>query len=229
MSDQTLNQQALSEAQVVEFLREKPDFFVKHPNLLADLRLPHKSGDAISLVERQVAVLRERNMDMRHRLNKLLDNARDNDRLFDKTKRLMLALLDGQDLGDIVDALYYSFDNDYKIHYTSLILFGDSDKIPSSEARVVRLNEAREQIGKILKSNRPVCGQLSEQELTFLFTDNAADIGSAAIVPLVHGNSFGLLAIGNRDPQYYSSSMGTLFLSYIAEVLNRLLPKQLAR
>ncbi len=229
MSDQTLNQQALSEAQVVEFLREKPDFFVKHPNLLADLRLPHKSGDAISLVERQVAVLRERNMDMRHRLNKLLDNARDNDRLFDKTKRLMLALLDGQDLGDIVDALYYSFDNDYKIHYTSLILFGDSDKIPSSEARVVRLNEAREQIGKILKSNRPVCGQLSEQELTFLFTDNATDIGSAAIVPLVHGNSFGLLAIGNRDPQYYSSSMGTLFLSYIAEVLNRLLPKQLTR
>jgi uncharacterized protein YigA (DUF484 family) len=38
-----------------------------------------------------------------------------------------------------------------------------------------------------------------------------------------------MLSIGNRDPQYYRSSMGTLFLSYIAEVLNRLLPKYLPR
>lgn len=231
MTDHTLvdNESSISENQVAEYLRQHPDFFVKNPALLADLSLPHESGKAISLVERQVSVLRERNMDMRHRLSKLLDNARDNDKLFDKAKRLTLALLEGQDLGDVVDALRFSFDNEFKIHYTSLLFYGDIDKIPASEARVVRISEAREHIGHLIKSNRAMCGTLSRDELDYLFGRSATDIGSVACVPLIHGNTFGLLAIGNRDPQYYRSSMGTLFLSYIAEVLNRVLPQYLSR
>lgn len=217
----------VDDALVAEYLRQHPDFFVKHPALLADLRLPHESGEAISLVERQVSVLRERNMDMRHRLSKLLDNARDNDKLFDKTKRLTLALLEGHDLGDVVDALYYSFDNDFKIHFTSMLLYGDASRTPSSQARVVRIAQAREAIGNLIKSNRAICGSLNPGELEFLFGQNASAIGSAAVVPLIHGNAFGLLAIANRDPQYYRSSMGTLFLSYIGEVLNRVIPRYL--
>jgi uncharacterized protein YigA (DUF484 family) len=33
------------------------------------------------------------------------------------------------------------------------------------------------------------------------------------------------LAIASRDPQHYKSSVGTLFLSYIAEVMGRVLPR----
>src|SRR5690606_7331696 len=102
----------LDPEQVADYLRHHPEFFVDHQELLGDLFLPHESGPAVSLVERQVSILRERNIDMRNRLSKLLDNARENDKLFDKTKRLVLSLLEGQDLGDIVDALHYSFDKD---------------------------------------------------------------------------------------------------------------------
>lgn len=219
----------LEPEQIEAYLREHPDFFVTHPELLAELSLPHESGSAISLVERQVAILRERNMDMRHRLSKLLDNARDNDKLFDKTKRLVLNLLEGQDMGDIIDALHYSFDKDFSIHYTSVILFGNLDKVPSSQARVVTIAEAREHVGALLKNSRAVCGTLGAKEMQFIFGEHASEIGSVAAVPLLHGSVFGLLAIGNRDPHYYRSSMGTLFLGYIAEVLNRLLPKYLPR
>ncbi|MBR9909885.1 MAG: DUF484 family protein [Gammaproteobacteria bacterium] len=218
----------VTEAQVVEYLNQHPEFFINHPQLLGELSLPHESGSAISLVERQVAVLRERNMDMRHRLSKLLDNARDNDRLFDKTRRLVLALLEGQTLADRVDALLHSFEHDYQIHFSSLILFGDSASLPTSAARVVSMHQAREHIGQILKNNKPVCGALEPTEVTFLFPAHGEHVGSVALVPLIHGNTFGLLAIGNRDPQYYRSSMGTLFLSYIGEVLSRILPQQLS-
>ena len=211
------------------YLREHPDFFEQHHDLLAEITLPHESGSAVSLVERQVAILRERNMDMRHRLSKLLDNARDNDKLFDKTKRLVLSLLEGQDMGDIIDALHYSFDKDFNIHFTSVILFGNEEKIPSSQARIVTLAQAREYVGPLLKNSRAVCGTLGAKEMEFIFGSHASEIGSVATVPLVHGSVFGLLSIGNCDPQYYRSSMGTLFLSYIAEVLNRLLPKYLPR
>lgn len=219
----------LEPEQIEAYLREHPDFFEQHQELLAEISLPHESGSAVSLVERQVAILRERNIDMRHRLSKLLDNARDNDKLFDKTKRLVLSLLEGQDMGDIIDALHYSFDKDFNIHYTSVILFGNTDKIPSSQARIVSIAEAREHVGPLLKNSRAVCGTLGAKEMQFIFGEHASEIGSVATVPLIHGSVFGLLSIGNRDPQYYRSSMGTLFLSYIAEVLNRLLPKYLPR
>src|SRR5690625_6836720 len=98
MSDQPKDRAKSSQLtadQVSEYLQEHRDFFVHNEHLLADLSLPHESGPAVSLVERQVSVLRERNMDVRHRLSKLLDNARENDKLFDKTKRLVLALIEG--------------------------------------------------------------------------------------------------------------------------------------
>ena len=229
MSEQSTEASQLTDEQVAQYLEAHPDFFVQHRKLLADLELPHESGPAVSLVERQVSVLCERNMDMRHRLSKLLDNARENDKLFDKTKRLVLALLEGRDMGDIIDALCFSFDQDFNIHYTSILLFGHEDRVPSSQARVVTIGEARQHIAPLLKNNRAMCGTLGEGELQFLFGDNAHQIGSVATVPLVHGNAYGLLAIGNRDPHYYRSSMGTLFLGYIAEVLNRLLPEHLPR
>lgn len=219
----------LEPEQIAAYLQAHPDFFVNHQLLLAELTLPHESGSAVSLVERQVSILRERNIDMRHRLSKLLDNARDNDKLFDKTKRLVLTLLEGQDMGDIIDALHYSFDKEFSIHFTSVVLFGNVDKVPSSQARVVPIAQARDAIGTLLKNNRASCGSLADKELAFLFGDHADAIGSVATVPLVHGSAFGILAIANRDPNYYRSSMGTLFLSYIAEVLNRLLPKYLPR
>ncbi len=219
----------LEPEQVAAYLQENPDFFEQHQDLLAELRLPHESGAAVSLVERQVSILRERNMDMRHRLSKLLDNARENDKLFDKTKRLVLSLLEGQDMGDIIDALHYSFDKEFAIHYTSVIFFGNNEKIPSSQARVVSMSDAREHLGPLIKNSRAVCGTLGLPEREFIFGQHANQIGSVAVVPLIHGSVFGLLAIGNRDPHYYRSSMGTLFLSYIAEVLNRLLPKYLPR
>lgn len=220
---------SVTEEQVAQYLRKHPDFFVKQPTLLAELRLPHESGGAISLVERQVSILRERNMDMRHRLSKLLDNARDNDRLFDKTKRLILGLLESKTLADAVNCLLYSFEHEFGIHYTTLILFGEPKALPHSKARVEALTLAREHIGQALKNNRPVCGTLSTKEIRYLFPQHADSIGSVALVPLIHGNTFGVLAIANRDPGYYRSSMGTLFLSYIGEVLNRQLPRYLPR
>lgn len=223
----TSTEQTVSEAQVVEYLRRNSDFFESQPGLLSDLSLPHESGKAISLVERQVSVLRERNMEMRHRLTKLLDNARDNDRLFDKTKKLVLALLEGKDLQSTVDALFHSFSNDFGIHYTTLLLFGEEQNFPASQARVVRLQDSRDFIGNLLKSNKALCGSFSDQENHYLFPEYSKHVGSVAMVPLIYGNTFGLLAIANRDPNYYRSSMGTLFLSYIGEVLNRTLPKHL--
>jgi len=227
MSESSNRKRKLSPEQVKEYLLENTEFFNQHLDLLTELKLPHDSGAAVSLIERQVSILRERNIEMRHRLSKLLDNARENDRLFDKTKRLVLAMLDCNDLGDLIDAVYYSFDREFKIHYTRIILFGDEQQIPQTAAKVVSLDDARQHLGKRLKSVNPVTGGIDNEEKIFLFDDDADKIGSAAMALLSHGSPLGILAIGNQDPNYYRSNMGSVFLSFISEALNRLLPTYL--
>lgn len=139
----------------------------------------------------------------------------------------MLALLEANQLAEVVDALYHSLAADFDVPFYNLVLLGEATALPASGARVVGLDAAQQSIGALLRGNRAICGILRREELQFLFGDDAARVGSVAAVPLYRGRVFGVLAIGHGDPNHYRSSMGTLFLSYIAEVLNRVCPRLL--
>jgi uncharacterized protein YigA (DUF484 family) len=212
---------------VREFLRNNPDFLDKNTDILETMVLPHNSGKAVSLVERQVGVMRDRNKEMRSRLDNMLQTAKENDLLFEKTKRLVLNLLEAKPLGALVEAVYDSLGKDYGIEFYSLTLFGDEKKLPRTMARIASTEKANERVGTLIGANRAVCGILREDEMMFLFGERGRQVGSVAAVPLRYDSLYGILAVGNRDPNFYKSSMGTLFLSYIAEILNRVLPNHL--
>ena len=214
---------SLSPEQVAAYLHAHPEFFVDRDELLGEMRIPHQPGDAVSLVERQVRLLRERNIEMRHRLSQLMDVARDNDRLFDKTRRLVLDLLDAASLEEVVSAVEDSLRREFQVPFVSLILFSET---PMPVGRWVSSAEAHQAIGGLLAGGKTLCGVLRSHELGFLFGDQERDsVGSAAVVALSFQGLHGVLAIGSPDPQHYKSSLGTLFLSYIAEVLARVLPR----
>lgn len=210
----------LDPRQIELFLKNNLDFFMDREDMLADLRIPHSSGKAVSLVEKQMSILRERNTELRHRLGDLIDNARENDKLFGHTRRLILTLLDCKNLSQAVDAIYSSFKNDFGIEKTQLILFNDNS---ISRARNESLSQAQIHIGKYLKARQTIGGGIGEQERQFLFKEDAPQVQSAALAVLAYGDVYGVLAIGNQSSNYYESSKGTLFLSYIAEVLSRAL------
>jgi uncharacterized protein YigA (DUF484 family) len=217
-----------TEDMVRAFLRDNPRFLDDNPDILESLSLPHNSGTAVSLVERQVGVMRDRNKEMRNRLDNMLATAHDNDLLFEKTKRLVLNLLEAKNLPAMVEIIYDSLGKDFEIDFYSLTLLGDENSLPRTMARVASVEKASEKVSTLIGSNRAVCGVLREEEMTFLFGEKGLQVGSAAAVPLRYNNLYGILAIGNADPNFYKSSMGTLFLSYIAEVVNRILPKHLS-
>jgi len=216
-----------TEQLVRDFLQDNPTFLDKNPDILESLILPHNAGNAVSLVERQVGVMRDRNKEMRNRLDNMLETAHDNDLLFEKTKRLVLDLLEVKNLPALVETVYDSLGRDFAIDFYSLILLGDEKQLPSTMARTASIEKANEKVGTLLSSNRAVCGVLREDEMTFLFGEKGLQVGSVAAVPLHFNNLYGILAVGNSDPNFYKSSMGTLFLSHIAEVLNRILPQYL--
>jgi uncharacterized protein YigA (DUF484 family) len=62
-----------SELQLIHLLKENADILQRHPELLAVLEVPHQSGAAESLIERQVGVLRQNLKTTEKRLRELMD------------------------------------------------------------------------------------------------------------------------------------------------------------
>jgi uncharacterized protein YigA (DUF484 family) len=214
---------ALSDERVRDYLMEHIDFFERHPDMLDQLQVSHSSGSAVSLVEKQVSVLRERNMEMRKRLNTLTSNARDNDHLYELTRKLILALMESGDVDELSETFLKGMLEDFQVEHASFILFGNPGPA-SGGCRVEAPESARIEIGALIKGGLPVCGTLRGEELRYLFPE-AGQVGSAAVAPLIRGGELGVIAVGSDDPHRYGANVGTLFLDHIAEVLVRLLPK----
>jgi uncharacterized protein YigA (DUF484 family) len=213
----------LTDEEVRDYLKDNSDFFERHPDMLDYLHISHRSGSAVSLVEKQVSVLRERNMEMRKRLNSLTENARHNDKLYEATRKLVLKLLEATDRDTLGAAFSSSMREDFDVEHASLILFGDPLD-STTQCRVESADSARIEIGALIKARKAICGALRRQELTYLFPQ-AGDVGSAAVMPLHNQEDLGVIAVGSDDAGYYAPGMGTLFLHHIADVIVRLLPR----
>ena len=118
--------EGLSDKEVIEYLQTHPDFFITHTHLLADLVVPHESGGAVSLIERQVAVLRDQNRHVRRELADLVQIARDNDRLNDCLQRFAVAVMGCATLSEIFSTLYDTLRSDLNADAVSLRLFGEA-------------------------------------------------------------------------------------------------------
>jgi uncharacterized protein YigA (DUF484 family) len=210
--------------QVAAYLRDNPAFFQQRPELLELLRLPAPRGPAVSLLERQAAILRERNQELRERLNGLIDVARENDQLFEHTRRLTLGLLEARTTDKLFRQLLRSLEEEFRCDAVALLLHDREIPLLGEVRKQVRFVDNEELPGALaplLRTGKALCGVLRKEELEALFLDQAEPIHSAAMVPLEHNGRLGVLAIGSRDAMHFRSSMGTLFITHIGEVLSR--------
>jgi hypothetical protein len=205
---------------VAQYLRDHPDFFVSHKALLADLELPHSPGKTVSLVERQVNILRERNVDMRRQMTELLDTAQRNDHLFNKTRSLTLALLNANSLTELNEVLATHILANFDADFVACHLPG----APLEYAGPVDhfyFHQDEPSFTQLAQQDAATLTTLRHSELTELFPINAHDeTGSAVIIPFAFGDAKAVFAIGSRDPAHFASDMDTLFITYIRDVLS---------
>ncbi len=206
---------------VIAYLKDDPGFFLRHPKLLSELNLPHEAGEATSLIERQVAILRERNMQMRRRMNELMQAAKDNDVLFAKTRTLTLELLHVNNWHELNEVLatyvLADFQADFVCcHLAKLPVF--LDHLQSHEGTLPH--------ERFVTNNQPVCLMLRSEELATIFPIQDHNTqGSAVLAPLFWENGEGCLAIGARDANRFTADMDTLFVTYIGDVLSRVVQR----
>jgi len=217
---------APTEEAIADYLQEHADFFERHAALLAKLKLPHARGAAtISLVERQVLVLREKNEKLEARLRELINVARDNDVLAGKIHRLACRLLRAGTATALIDALESSLREDFGASEWLLVLSPQSNaEVAAISTRHLRIVDATapelKMFETLFESGRPRCGQIRDSQRDYLFGAGTVEIGSAALVPLGAQASAGLLAIGSPDTERFHPTMSTEFLARIGNLVS---------
>jgi hypothetical protein len=221
-----LKQEVLTDSNVSEYLQNYPDFFERNSPLLAKLRLPHLRdvGATVSLVERQVEVLRDRNQALERKLKELVEVARANDALADRIHRLSQRLIRAHSLLETINALETSLREDFDAMHSVLVLFLEParslDPAPGRFLRTANPDDADiKTFESLLASGKPRCGQARDAQRDFLFGKDSVEIGSVALTPLGPKGALGLLAIGASDAQRFHPAMSTEFLSRIGELL----------
>lgn len=219
-----------SEAQVVAYLRAHPEFFIGQDDLITELSLPHESGKAISLLERQVTVLRERGLEARQKLGNLLENARSNDQFFDTTRSLVLALLGATNTTELANATQDQLTNHANIDACEIILVEQNNLNVSKSVRTYPPNKLKQDFKDVFRLKRTYCGALEKWQLELLFPGCSESIKSTALCPIIHdGEVLALLAFGNKNEDYFNVQLDTLFLDFIGHVVGAVLNKQLVK
>ncbi|MDA0705732.1 MAG: DUF484 family protein [Proteobacteria bacterium] len=214
----------LSDHAVRAYLEANPDFFERHSALLSSLSVPHRSGDAVSLIERQVSLLRQKEFKLERQLKELISVARANDVLAAKIHELSLQLLGTKKLDTTVAAVEKAMRSGFGADQSVLVLFGDPAAFSDIDAGrffhvIERNDDALKPFDTFLKGNGPRCGQVRDAQRAFLFHGDSDEIGSLALVPLGDHAQIGFLAIGSVDAKRFHPGMSIDFLARVGDLV----------
>jgi uncharacterized protein YigA (DUF484 family) len=218
----------LNDDTVSKYLIENPEFFNRKGDLLLALTIPHESGTAISLLERQVSLFRERNRELQENINEFIFNAEENDALFEKTRIVILELLKTNSLTLLSDTVDNTLKAEFAAHASRLFFITEAGITMDTEGvRTLDITAVRETLGKLFDKKRTFCCELTPEQAKLLFPDTKKEILSAAVIP-VHlteslreekGLGMPMLVIGSERHNHFNSSLDTLFLDFIGEIL----------
>lgn len=217
------------EREVADYLHAHPDFFERHLDLLEELKVPHPSGSAISLVERQVERLRHENMKVKGKLLQMVENARDNERINGRMQALAMALMEADGLDEVVITIDDVFRNDFNADAVSLKLL--ANKAIESEGINTPLVAANDRgfssLRRFVERRKPDCERLNDEERGYLFGEQGPTIGSSVVIPLHGSGDYGLLVVGSEDQDRFHPGMGTLYLERMGELVSRALRRHI--
>jgi len=218
---------------VMAFLTGNPDFFEVNQDLLTRLRVPHASGSAVSLVEKQVSVLRSKCSRLETSLRDLIGVARDNEALHGRLHGLIRDIVSARDVNEILSLVGASLSANFNASDVRLLLLdGTARRRAATRLDPAHPQAAASALAKVddttlaafdavFKRGETVCGMPDAAQLALLVGASASEVGSAALIPLSHGGRVGVLMLASRDESRFSSGKGVMFLDQLGEVLSR--------
>jgi uncharacterized protein len=210
------------EESIAAYLQRNPEFFERHQAVLARLRLPHmRGGSTISLVERQIEVLREKQATLEHKLAELVRVARANDAISERLHRFTRRLLRVVPRSEAIARIEAGLREDFDAFHATLVLIGAPDPGAPRFVRSLAADDPNlKSFESLFASGKPRCGQARDSQREFLFGPEGLELGSVALVPLGEKGALGLLALGSADRDRFHPGMSTEFLARMAELIS---------
>jgi len=200
---------------VADYLRDRPQFFTDYADLVAEIFVPHPhGGHAISIAERQIITLREKNGELESRMRELLRYGGENDAIGEKLHRSTLALFAAPDLDTTLAVLHESLKDDFGVPQVAARLWGkvtEQSYLPQLAATSQEMRDYADQLGA------PSCGAVAPFESRSWF-DVPDSCRSFAFLPLRTSHTFGVLGLASDDPQRFFAGMGTVYLTRLGEL-----------
>ncbi|MGI9227230.1 MAG: DUF484 family protein [Gammaproteobacteria bacterium] len=219
----TSSKPKLSPEDVARYLRTHSDFFMRHSELIEKLAIPHETGEAVSLVERQVEMLRSKNKELERKLHQLITVAKDNERVNRRLHALALGIVSIKGLKETLTGLQELLHADFPGTKVNIRLF---DAIPNTNVQNCESIERNLLKSKLIQdlfsSRRRGVAFLTKRQIENVFTieKNKKPIRSAAAVALKKKEHLGVLFLGSTDANRFQSGMGTLFLGNLGEIIS---------
>ena len=213
---------------IANYLASHPDFFDQHPELLAGLQLPHpQNGQAISLVERQSLMLRERIKSLESRITEMIRHGQENEAIVANLIAWARQLLLTEDTAALPDTVVTALKEVFSVPHGALRLWSVK---PQYAALPYAARVESDTVSLANSMRVPFCGSNVGFEAATWFEDGAA-VQSLAMLPLRVGadpKTFGLLVLGSADKDRFHITMGTAFLERIAELASAALARMRA-
>jgi uncharacterized protein YigA (DUF484 family) len=197
----------MREEDVANYLQENPQFFEAHADMLAGIAIPHPyGGRTISLSERQLLALRDKNKALEKKLQELLAYGKENDELQHKVHQFACELFAARSLDAVQESVLRQMRERFAVPHAVMHVWESAP--PSAEM----LTFADQTL-------QPVCMHRAMYDTAAWFGEGAEQLRSFAYLPLREGDqSMGLLILASEDPQRFYPEMGTLFLKRIADI-----------
>jgi uncharacterized protein YigA (DUF484 family) len=211
--------------EAIQYLEQNPQFFELCADRLAAIFVPHPHGGrTISLTERQMLALRDKNRQLEYKLGELLAFGEENDVISEKMHRLAVGLIAAETFQAALHLINFHLRDDFSIPHVALRLWEKPKNVtglPEFAAVSTDLQSFAESLVK------PYCGPTVSLETTTgvgstaWFGEHAARIRSQALVALRNGGgAVGMIALGSEDGERFYSGMGALYLERLGELIS---------
>ena len=212
--------------EIAQYLQDHPQFFEEHAELMSHMVIPHPHGGrTISITERQMLSLRDKNKQLEGKMNELLQFGEENDSISEKMHRLGVAMIASASFQSVLHTLNFHLRDDFSIPHVALRLW---DR-PATVAELPEFTEVSAELQAFAETlSQPYCGSTSGFETSSWFGDASKQVRSQALIAMRNGGgTIGMIALGSEDAQRFYAGMGTLYLERLGEMASAALARVL--
>lgn len=214
---------AIDAGSVLAFLKGNPDFFNQNSEILPKLRIPHETGGAVSLIEKQLSVYRGKCRALESQLGELISVARENEQLHKRLHVLVQEIISAPDIESIISLTRETLTRNFRADEVKVLLIDKADSELHEERPDLYVSPdepALQHFEDNLRQARTTCSVPTPEQRSFLYQEKDK-VGSVAIIPLRHGRDLGLVVLSSADPRKFDSDKDVLFLTELGQMLSR--------